>query len=100
MGTYLRLNFERLGDYLDLLPDGSFIEEKGGGTSKGTWRSELGEVVLSMDSDAEVEATVIDGEIIDADGVRWIKRDRTAPFHHFTASPESINSPLHEGMLG
>jgi len=74
VGTYMRLNFEQLGDYLDLLPDGSFIEEKAGVTSKGTWQNELGEVVLSMDSDVEIETTVVDGAIIDADEVRWVKQ--------------------------
>lgn len=73
-GTYLRLNFEQLGDYLELLPDGSFISEESGVISEGAWRTTGEEVVLVLDSDAAVETTIEDGAIIDADGVRWVKQ--------------------------
>lgn len=73
-GTYLRLNFEQLGDYLELLPDGSFIAEEGGLTSEGTWQREGDELVLTLVSEAVVETTVEDGAIIDSHGVRWVKQ--------------------------
>ena len=73
-GTYLRLNFEQLGDYLELLPDGSFISEEGGVVSDGVWRESEGEVVLVLDSDIAIESKIEDGAIIDADGVKWVKQ--------------------------
>jgi len=74
VGTYLRLNFEQLGDYLELLPDGSFIAEESGVTSKGTWRSERGELVLALDAESSIATRVEDGAIIDAAGVKWVKQ--------------------------
>lgn len=73
-GVYLRLNFEQLGDYLELFPDGSFVSEEGGVTSEGIWQNVGADVVLAMDSDEVVRTKVEEGAIIDADGGRWVKQ--------------------------
>jgi len=72
-GLYLRLDYEKLGDHLDLKESGLFSSEEGGVPYSGHWGLEGDQVGLLYPSDITIVMMIENGTIVGPEGVKWTR---------------------------